>query len=97
MTNVLSGIESKQLLLSGLVNSNEPIKPADQNLVALEWVQNSFNYQLTPEGQYAQDRITVGQSSQRSKKRLCTLSQSFSSQPDGHLLMGSISCQQKQV
>lgn len=59
MTNVLSGIESKQLLLSGLVNSNEPIKPADQNLVALDWVQNSFNYQLTPEGQYAQDRITV--------------------------------------
>lgn len=53
----LSEIEKTQLELKDLLNSEMPIEPADKALKALDFVQTGFNYQQTPEGQLAQDRI----------------------------------------
>lgn len=54
-----SNIEASQLQLASLININENIIPADNVLTPLDFVQKDFNYQQTPEGQLAQDRITV--------------------------------------
>lgn len=53
----LSDIEKTQLELKDLLNSETPVEPADKELAALDFVQTGFNYQQTPEGQLAQDRI----------------------------------------
>lgn len=54
-----SDIEASQLLLASLVNIGDDITPADKVLAPLDFVQKDYNYQQTPEGQLAQDRITV--------------------------------------
>lgn len=54
-----SNIEACQLQLASLVNTTESITPADKVLAPLDFLQKGFNYQQTPEGQLAQDRITV--------------------------------------
>lgn len=59
MASVLSEMENVQLQLSRLVNSTEPIVPADKTLRPLDLVHRSFNYNQTPEGQYALDKLTV--------------------------------------
>lgn len=59
MATVLSEIESTQLQLTDLVNSDMPIEPADTELKPLDFLQKGFNYQQTAEGQLAQDQITV--------------------------------------
>lgn len=54
-----SNIEACQLQLASLINTDETVCPADKTLQPLDFVQKGFNYQQTPEGQLAQDRITV--------------------------------------
>lgn len=59
MTNVMSEIESAQLRLSELLNSDVPVTPADQELKPLDFVQTGFNYPQSSVGQLAQSRIHV--------------------------------------
>ena len=59
IASTLSEIENYQLILSGLLNCETPVVPADKTLVPLDFVQKEFNYAQTPEGQWAQDKITV--------------------------------------
>lgn len=59
MTNVMSEIENAQLRLSGLLNSDVPVTPSDQELKPLDFVQTGFNYPQSSAGQLAQDRIKV--------------------------------------
>lgn len=59
MASTLSEIENTQLQLTALLNSDVPVTPADNTLQPLDFVQNGFNYSQTPEGQLAQDKITV--------------------------------------
>lgn len=59
MASTLSEIENAQLQLTALLNSDVPVTPADNTLQPLDFVQNGFNYSQTPEGQLAQDKITV--------------------------------------
>jgi len=59
MASTLSEIENAQLQLTALLNSAVPVTPADNTLQPLDFVQNGFNYSQTPEGQLAQDKITV--------------------------------------
>jgi len=59
IASVQSDIEGAQLLLTRLVGSEHPVQPADGQLNAIDFVQQGFNYAQSPEGQYAQDRLTV--------------------------------------
>lgn len=59
MTNVMSDIETAQLKLSELLNSDVPVTPSDQELKPLDFVQKAFNYPQSSLGQAAQDRINV--------------------------------------
>lgn len=59
IASAMSNIEGCQLQLASLINSNETITPADHSLQPLGFVQKGFNYGQTPDGQLAQDRITV--------------------------------------
>lgn len=59
IASAMSNIEGCQLQLASLINSNETITPADHSLQPLDFVQKGFNYGQTPDGQLAQDRITV--------------------------------------
>ena len=59
IASTMSNIEGCQLQLASLINSNETITPADHSLQPLDFVQKGFNYGQTPDGQLAQDRITV--------------------------------------
>lgn len=54
-----SEAENVRLQLTRLVGSETPVQPADAQLRALDYVQRSFNYSLTPEGQYAHDRLAA--------------------------------------
>ena len=54
-----SEAESVRLQLARLVGSEIPVQPADAQLRALDYVQRSFNYSLTPDGQYAHDRLAA--------------------------------------
>lgn len=59
MATIMSAIEDAQLRLASLLNSNVPVTIADEELKPLDFVQKGFNYQQTPLGQLAQDRINV--------------------------------------
>ena len=59
MTAMLSKMENTKLQLSTLLNSEMPIVPAEQILVPIDFVQKSFNYSLTPEGELARNNIVV--------------------------------------
>lgn len=59
IASAMSNIEGCQLQLASLINSAETITPADHSLQPLDFVQKGFNYGQTPDGQLAQDRITV--------------------------------------
>lgn len=58
MVNVKSEAENKQLELMALLNTNQPVLPAESYLIALESpVCGTFNYQQTADAQYQQDRL----------------------------------------
>lgn len=58
MVNVKSEAENKQLELMALLNTNQPVLPAESYLIALESpVSGTFNYQQTADAQYQQDRL----------------------------------------
>lgn len=58
MVNVESEAENKQLELMALLNTNQPVLPAESYLIALESpVSGTFNYQQTADAQYQQDRL----------------------------------------
>lgn len=61
MANVKSEVETQQTLLMSLLNTNQPVKPAESDLLVLVAKQNAaaFNYQQTADAQYQQDRITA--------------------------------------
>lgn len=54
-------IEECQLQLASLINIDESITPADKTQKPLDFVEKGFNYGQTPDGQLAQDRITVAE------------------------------------
>lgn len=68
IASTLSEIENARLQLMALLNSDTPVTPADNILQPLDFVQNGFNYGLTPEGQLAQDKITVADKAVRVAK-----------------------------
>lgn len=58
MVNVKSEAENKQLELMALLNTDQPVLPAESYLIALESpVSGAFNYQQTADAQYQQDRL----------------------------------------
>lgn len=58
MVNVKSEAENKQLELMALLNTDQPVLPAESYLIALESpVSGTFNYQQTAGAQYQQDRL----------------------------------------
>lgn len=58
MVNVKSVAENKQLELMALLNTDQPVLPAESYLIALESpVSGTFNYQQTADAQYQQDRL----------------------------------------
>lgn len=58
LVNVKSEAENKQLELMALLNTNQPVLPAESYLIALESpVSGTFNYQQTADAQYQQDRL----------------------------------------
>lgn len=58
MVNVKSEAENKQLELMALLNTDQPVLPAESYLIALESpVSGTFNYQQTADAQYQQDRL----------------------------------------
>ena len=58
MVNVKSEAENKQLELMALLNTDQPVLPAESLLIALESpVSGTFNYQQTADAQYQQDRL----------------------------------------
>lgn len=58
MVNVKSVAENKQLELMALLNTDQPVLPAESYLIALESpVCGTFNYQQTADAQYQQDRL----------------------------------------
>lgn len=58
MANVKSEAENKQLELMALLNTDQPVLPAESYLIALESpVSGTFNYQQTADAQYQQDRL----------------------------------------
>lgn len=58
MVNVKSVAENKQLELMALLNTDQPVLPAESYLIALESpVSGTFNYQQTAGAQYQQDRL----------------------------------------
>lgn len=59
MISLQSQIEGTQQELMSYLNVDSPIEPADKSLQAIDFVQNGYNYQQTPEGQLAQDKLTV--------------------------------------
>ena len=58
MVNVKSEAKNKQLELMALLNTDQPVLPAESYLIALESpVSGTFNYQQTADAQYQQDRL----------------------------------------
>lgn len=58
MVNVKSVAENKQLELMALLNTDQPVLPAESYLIALQSpVSGTFNYQQTADAQYQQDRL----------------------------------------
>lgn len=58
MVNVKSEAENKQLELMALLNTDQPVLPAESHIIALESpVSGTFNYQQTADAQYQQDRL----------------------------------------
>lgn len=58
MVNVKSEAENKQMELMALLNTDQPVLPAESYLIALESpVSGTFNYQQTADAQYQQDRL----------------------------------------
>lgn len=58
MASVKSEAENQQLQLMALLNTDEPVLPAEHHLFAISKPMGSgYNYQLTADGQYQQDRI----------------------------------------
>lgn len=58
MVNVKSEAENKQLELMAILNTDQPVLPAESYLIALESpVSGTFNYQQTADAQYQQDRL----------------------------------------
>lgn len=58
LVNVKSEAENKQLELMALLNTDQPVLPAESLLIALESpVSGTFNYQQTADAQYQQDRL----------------------------------------
>ena len=58
MVNVKSEAENKQMELMALLNTDQPVLPAESYLIALESpVCGTFNYQQTADAQYQQDRL----------------------------------------
>ena len=58
MVNVKSVAENKQLELMAILNTDQPVLPAESYLIALESpVSGTFNYQQTADAQYQQDRL----------------------------------------
>lgn len=58
MVNVKSVAENKQMELMALLNTDQPVLPAESYLIALESpVSGTFNYQQTADAQYQQDRL----------------------------------------
>lgn len=58
LVNVKSEAENKQLELMALLNTDQPVLPAESYLIALESpVSGTFNYQQTADAQYQQDRL----------------------------------------
>ena len=60
MANVKSEAENKQLELMELLNTDQPVLPAESHIIALESpVSGTFNYQQTADAQYQQDRLNA--------------------------------------
>lgn len=58
MVNVKSEAENKQLELMALLNTDQPVLPAESYLIALESpVSGTFTYQQTADAQYQLDRL----------------------------------------
>lgn len=58
MVNVKSEAENKQMELMALLNTDQPVLPAESYLIALESpISGTFNYQQTADAQYQQDRL----------------------------------------
>ena len=58
MANVKSEAENKQLELMALLNTDQPVLPAESHLIALESpVSGTFNYLQTADALYQQDRL----------------------------------------
>lgn len=58
MVNVKSEAENKQMELMALLNTDQPVLPAESLLIALESpVSETVNYQQTADAQYQQDRL----------------------------------------
>lgn len=58
MVNVKSEAENKQLELMALLNTDQPVLPAESHIIALESpVSGTFNYQQTADAKYQQDRL----------------------------------------
>lgn len=58
MVNVKSVAENKQMELMALLNTDQPVLPAESYLIALQSpVSGTFNYQQTADAQYQQDRL----------------------------------------
>lgn len=60
MANVKSEVENQQMELMALLNSQEPVVPADKDLFAIAAdAKGSFNYLQTADAQYQQDKLTA--------------------------------------
>ena len=61
-------LETAQLLLSRLVGSVVTVEPKEDSLFPLDWKQASYNYSLTPDGQYSADRLKASEQAVRVAK-----------------------------
>ena len=61
MANVKNEVETQQTLLMSLLNTDQPVKPAESDLFVLVAKQDAaaFNYQQTADAQYQQARIAA--------------------------------------
>ena len=59
MVAAQSEAEGVRQKLCGLMGIDTTIEPVETTLSPTDWVQQGYNYAMTPEGQYAQDRMLV--------------------------------------
>ncbi len=91
MVNVKSEAENKQLELMALLNTDQPVLPAESYLIALESpVSGTFNYQQTADAQYQQDRLkALDKEVKCAKTWLCAISFAYAPYPGTHFQLGS--------